>query len=60
MQRTVGLREGDLIVGINRLAVRSAEEAAEYLRRLQRAPGRVAVRLLVERVGREYYTAFYL
>ncbi len=60
VQRTVGLREGDLIVGINRLAVRSAEEAAEYLRRLQRAPGRVAVRLLVERVGREYYTAFYL
>ena len=60
VQRVTGLREGDLIVGINRVAVRSAEEAAEYLSRLQRAPGRVSVRMLVERSGRELYTSFYL
>lgn len=60
VEQTLRLREGDLIVGINRLAVRSAEEAASYLRRLQDAQGRVAVRLLVERSGREFYTDFYL
>ena len=60
VQRTLGLREGDLIVGINRVAIGSAEEAAELLGRLQRAQGRVTVRMLVERSGREFYTAFYL
>jgi serine protease Do len=60
VQRTLGLRDGDLIVGINRVAVRSAQEAAELLRRLQQAQGRVTVRMLVERSGREFYTAFYL
>ena len=60
VQRTLGLREGDLIIGINRYAVRSAEEAAEILRRLQAVEGRVAVRLLVERQGRQLYTGFYL
>ena len=58
--RTLGLREGDVIIGINRYAVRSAEEAAELLRRLQAVQGRVAIRLLVEREGRDFYTAFRL
>lgn len=60
VRSTLRLREGDLIVGINRLAVRSAEEAARYLRRLQETPGRVAIRLLVERAGYEFSTGFYL
>ncbi|HSH46037.1 MAG TPA: trypsin-like peptidase domain-containing protein [Longimicrobiales bacterium] len=59
-RRMLGLREGDLIVGVNRYAVRSAEEAATLLRRLQEVNGRVAVRLLVERGGREFYAQFYL
>ena len=60
VSRQLGLRPGDLIVGINRYAVRSAEEAAEYLRRLQEYQGRVFVRLLVERSGREFYASFSL
>jgi serine protease Do len=56
----LGLREGDLIVAINRYPVASAEEAASLLGRLQAVGGRVAVRMLVERTGREWYTAFYL
>jgi serine protease Do len=60
VRNTLRLREGDLIVGINRLAVRSAEEAAQYLRRLQETPGRVAIRLLVERSGYEFSAGFYL
>ncbi|HUG39885.1 MAG TPA: trypsin-like peptidase domain-containing protein [Longimicrobiales bacterium] len=59
-RRTLGLREGDLIIGVNRYAVASAEEAASLLTRLQQVSGRVAVRLLVERAGREFYTSFYL
>jgi len=60
VRRQLGLREGDLIVGINRYAVRSAEEAADLLRRLQAVEGRVAVRLFVERAGRESYVSFYI
>ena len=60
VRRQLGLREGDLIVGINRYAVDSAEEAAAYLRELQDLPGRVVVRLLVERSGRESYVSFRL
>ena len=60
VQRQLGLRPGDLIIGINRYAVRSAEEAAEYLRLLQEYPGRVVVRMLVERSGRESYISFRL
>ena len=58
--RRLGLREGDLIIAINRYAVTSAEEAASLLDRLQQVPGRVGVRLLVEREGREFYAGFYL
>jgi type II secretory pathway component PulC len=60
VQRTLGLREGDLIIGINRYAVRSAEETAEILQRIRRPGVRTAVRMLIERGGREFHTAFYL
>ncbi|MFO7895009.1 MAG: trypsin-like peptidase domain-containing protein [Longimicrobiales bacterium] len=60
VQRMLGIREGDLIVGINRVAISSAEEAAEYLRSLQQIEGRVPVRMLMERGGREFYAAFRL
>ena len=59
-QRVLRLREGDLIIGINQYAVRSAEEAAELLRRLQEVSGRVTVRILIERDGRSHYTSFML
>ena len=59
-RRQLGLRPGDLIIGINRSPVRSAEEAAEFLRLLQEYPGRVTARMLVERSGRESYVSFYL
>ena len=60
VQRVTALRPGDLIVAINRVSVRSAEEAAEILRRLQDVEGRVAVRMLVERDSRQLYTQFSL
>ncbi|MFW5952003.1 MAG: trypsin-like peptidase domain-containing protein [Gemmatimonadota bacterium] len=60
VSRQLGLRPGDLIIAINRYAVRSAEEAAEYLQGLQQYRGRVAVRMLLERAGREAYVSFYL
>ncbi len=45
----LGLRVGDLIVEINRVPIRTAEEVADYLRR---ATGRTAVRITFERQGR--------
>jgi serine protease Do len=60
IRQRLGLREGDLIIGINRYAIRSAEEAADYLQELQEYPGRVEVRMFVERSGRESYVSFYL
>jgi serine protease Do len=45
----LGLRVGDLIVEINRVPVRSAEEVAELV---QRATGRTAIRITYEREGR--------
>ncbi len=60
IRRVFNVQEGDLIVGINRYAVRSAEEAAEYLTELQEYPGRVGVRLLIERDGRQLYVSFRL
>jgi serine protease Do len=58
--RALGIREGDLIVAIDRYAVGSAQEAAQLLERLRRPGVRTAVRMLIERNGRELYTAFYL
>ena len=60
VRRVTALRPGDLIIAINRVPVGSAEETAEILRRLQDAEGRVAVRMLVERNGRQLYTQFSL
>jgi serine protease Do len=60
VRRTLGLREGDLIVTINRYVVGSAEEAAEILQQLRRPGVRTAVRMLVERNGRQFHVAFYL
>jgi serine protease Do len=60
VRRTLGLREGDLIVAINRQPVRSAEEAADILQRLRQPGVRTAVQMLIERNGREFFTSFYL
>ncbi|MFW6079977.1 MAG: trypsin-like peptidase domain-containing protein, partial [Gemmatimonadota bacterium] len=56
-QRRLGLREGDLIVQINRVAIETAEQAASLLRELA---GRDAVRMIVERDGRYVSTSFYI
>jgi serine protease Do len=58
VRRLVNIREGDLIVAINRYAVHSAEEAASFLSELQEYPGRVVVRMLLERTGRQVYVSF--
>lgn len=55
--RELGLREGDLIVQINRLPISSADEAADALRALA---GRGGVRMFVERDGRILSTSFYI
>jgi len=60
VQRTLPLRRGDLIVAINRYVIRSADEAATLLRQLQQIDGRVTVRMIVERQGRQFSTSFYL
>jgi len=54
----VGLREGDLIVQINRTPVRSAADAAAQLQRLSGT--RVAVRIILERQGQLISTSFYI
>ena len=53
----IGLREGDLIVQINRSAVGSAEDAAQLLGRLARA--RVQVRMVLERRGTLLSVSFF-
>jgi type II secretory pathway component PulC len=58
VQRTLGLREGDLIVAINRFEVGSAEEAARIMQRLRQPGVRTGVRMLVERGGRELFSFF--
>jgi serine protease Do len=55
--RQLGLREGDLITEINRIPIRTAEEAANALRSLA---GRGPVRLTLERQGRLHTTSFYI
>jgi len=49
MARRIGLREGDLIIQINRVPIRSAEEAARLLQQLS---GTGLVRVFFERQGR--------
>jgi serine protease Do len=55
--REIGLREGDLILQINRTPVESAAEAA---RLLQRMAGRGPVRVVFERQGRVGSVHFYV
>lgn len=55
--RATGLREGDVILQINRSRVTEAEEVEEILRR---AAGRNAVRVYFERSGRVRITDFYV
>lgn len=55
--RSVGLANGDLIVEINRQAIRTAEEAASVFKTLA---GGSAVRIVFERQGQYTQTSFYL
>jgi serine protease Do len=55
--RQIGLAEGDLIIEINRLPVRTAAEAAATLRTLA---GRGSIRIGFERQGRLHSTSFYI
>jgi serine protease Do len=54
----VGLREGDVIVEINRVPVQNAEEVAQIMRQL--AGRRSGVRLLIERQGQLGMVSFYV
>ncbi len=54
--RNTGLREGDLIVEVNRTPVRNAEDVAKFLNQL--AARRSGVRLTVERGGQLGYIDF--
>jgi serine protease Do len=54
----VGLREGDVLVQINRTPIRTAAEAASLLRRLEGS--RTVVRTLVERQGQLITLSFYV
>jgi serine protease Do len=53
--RRLGLQEGDLVLQINRSRVRTAQEAASLLRRLQGS-----VRLIFERQGQLMQVSFYI
>ncbi|HUF11475.1 MAG TPA: trypsin-like peptidase domain-containing protein [Longimicrobiales bacterium] len=55
--RELGLREGDLIVQINRTPIADADDAARALRALS---GRGPARLFYERGGRYHSTSFYV
>jgi serine protease Do len=54
----IGLRDGDLLLQINRTAVRSAAEAASLLRRMEGT--RASVRVVVERQGQLISMSFYI
>jgi len=56
--RRIGLREGDVIVEVNRTPVRNAEEAARFMDQL--AARRSGVRLTVERNGQRFLVDFYI
>ena len=53
-----GLRPGDVIVQINRVAITDADQLTEFFRRVQGR--RTFVRLIVERGGGFYTTEFYV
>jgi serine protease Do len=54
----IGLRDGDLLLQINRTAVRNAAEAASLLRRMEGT--RASVRVVVERQGQLISMSFYI
>jgi serine protease Do len=54
--RSLGLQEGDVIVEVNRAAVRNAEDAARYMQQLSQRRG--GVRLGIERNGQLGYFDF--
>ncbi len=56
-QRSTGLREGDIIIQINRTAVTGAEQVQEIFRQVQ---GLGAIRVYVERGGGIGWTEFYV
>jgi serine protease Do len=56
--QSVGLRDGDVILQINRTNVRSAAEAASLLRRIEGT--RMTVRVIVERQGQLLSLSFYV
>jgi serine protease Do len=56
-QQSTGLREGDVIIQINRSPVKRAEEVQDFFRDAQ---GRSAVRVYVERTGNVGWTDFYV
>ena len=56
-QRSTGLREDDVIIQINRMAVTRAEQVQEMFRTAQ---GRGAIRVYVERDGSIGWTEFYV
>ena len=56
--RETGLRPGDVIIQINRVAITGADQLTEFFRRVQGT--RTFVRLIVERGGGFYTTEFYV
>jgi len=58
LQQRTGLRPGDLIYGINRQRIESADEVDDILRRV-RGTGRV-IRLFLERGGTVFFTDLYV
>lgn len=56
-QQSTGLRQGDVIIQINRSPVRRAEEVQEFFRQAQ---GSNAIRVYVERGGTVGWTDFYV
>jgi serine protease Do len=53
----LGIAPGDVIIGVNRLAVSSAEEVA---RAIDQLAGRGVIQLIIERRGAMYSTQFYI
>ena len=57
IQEQLGIAPGDVIIGVNRLSVSSAEEVA---RALDRLAGNGVIQLVIERRGAMYTTQFYI
>ena len=53
----LGIAPGDVIIGVNRVSVGSAEEVA---RAIDQLAGRGMIQLIIERRGAMYSTQFYI